>query len=54
MINSYIQIIDMAIMFITFGMIIIREDGRGLHDILAKTIVIESNETTIIKKLKGN
>lgn len=44
LLNNYVQIIDMAIMFITFGMVIIREDGRGLHDILANTIVSESND----------
>jgi uncharacterized RDD family membrane protein YckC len=55
-VSNYIQIIDMAIVFVTFGMVMFREDGRGLHDILAKTIVVpaeEVKEAVIVKEKKG-
>ncbi len=55
-VNNYIQMIDMAIVFVTFGMVMFREDGRGLHDLLAKTIVVpaeEVKEAVIVKEKKG-
>ena len=33
-----------AIYIVTFTMILFREDGRGLHDIIAKTKVISTEE----------
>lgn len=55
-VSNYIQMIDMAIVFVTFGMVMFREDGRGLHDLLAKTIVVpaeEVKEAVIVKEKKG-
>ena len=48
--------IDMAVMFVTFGMVMFREDGRGLHDLLANTIVVpteDEKEAVIVEKTKG-
>ena len=54
--SNYIQMIDMAVMFVTFGMVMFREDGRGLHDLLANTIVVPTEdvkEAVIVKEKKG-
>ena len=54
--SNYIQMIDMAVMLVTFGMVMFREDGRGLHDLLANTIVVPTEdvkEAVIVKKTKG-
>ena len=40
--NLVIGYIDMALIFISIGMILFREDGAGLHDMLAHTLVIDS------------
>ena len=51
--NMIIQVIDMALLFVSFGMIISKENGVGLHDMLGHTMVIKSNEkVNIIKRLK--
>ena len=41
--SNYIQMIDMAVMLVTFGMVMFREDGRGLHDMMANTKVIKES-----------
>lgn len=51
-VSNCVQMIDMAVMFITFGMVIFREDGRGLHDLLAGTVVVSTQdvkEAVIVK-----
>ncbi len=40
--NLIIGYIDMALIFTSIGMILIREDGAGLHDKLAHTLVVDS------------
>lgn len=68
--SLYLQIYDItttifgAIYIVTFAMILFREDGRGLHDIISKTKVIsienENNSvanTKVVKEIieeKGN
>lgn len=42
--SIFVQILDAALLFTSFGMIIYRNDGVGLHDYLAKTRVILSCE----------
>ena len=50
--NSYIKVNDITtyvfgiIYVVTFGMILFRDDKRGLHDYLAKTKVIDITEKT--------
>jgi uncharacterized RDD family membrane protein YckC len=39
-VSMYIELLEMGLLFVTFGMILYREDGRGLHDLLAKTKVV--------------
>lgn len=39
-INQYLQILDMSLLFVSIGLILFREDGRGLHDFLGNTKVI--------------
>lgn len=54
--SNYIQMIDMAVMLVTFGMVMFRDDGRGLHDLLANTIVVpteDAKEAVIVKEKKG-
>ena len=45
-----IEIIDMAIVFVCCGMIIAKDNGVGLHDMLAHTMVIKSSEKEEILK----
>ena len=42
--NSIIQLIDMGLVFVSIGFMLFREDGRGLHDMIANTIVVRENE----------
>jgi len=42
--QTIIQFVDMAIIFLSIGMILIREDGRGFHDIIANTMVVDTSE----------
>ena len=39
-VDQILQILDLAIMFGSLGCMIVRKDGKGLHNILAKTNVI--------------
>ena len=39
--SNFIDIFSIGITFLTFGMMVARNDGRGLHDILAGTNVID-------------
>lgn len=55
--SRYIQFIDMTLVFVSIIMILFRQDGRGLHDIIARTEVIydielnnEAKEATIVSK----
>ena len=55
--SRYIQFIDMTLVFVSIIMILFRQDGRGLHDIIASTEVIydielnnEVKEATIVSK----
>ena len=38
--SMFIELLEMGLLFVTFGMMLYREDGRGLHDIIAKTKVV--------------
>lgn len=51
-VQTIIQFIDMAIIFLSIGMILLREDGRGFHDIVANTIVIDTNEIIETEELE--
>lgn len=42
--SRYIQFIDMTLVFVSIIMILFRQDGRGLHDIIASTEVIYDTE----------
>lgn len=55
--SRYIQFIDMTLVFVSIIMILFRQDGRGLHDIIASTEVIydieldnKVKEATIVSK----
>lgn len=39
--SNFIDIFSIGITFLTFGMMVARNDGRGLHDILAGTNVVD-------------
>lgn len=41
---QYVQLIDMAIMATSFILIMFREDGKGLHDMIAGTKVVFESE----------
>ena len=38
---SFVEVIDYLILFLSFIMIVFRKDGRGLHDIISGTKVVE-------------
>lgn len=38
--STYVELLEMGLLFVTFGMILYRQDGRGLHDMLAGTKVV--------------
>ncbi len=42
--SRYIQFIDMTLVFVSIIMILFRQDGRGLHDIVGRTEVIYDTE----------
>ena len=42
--SPYLEIVDLGIMLLTFGMIIYNDNGQGLHDKFAHTQVILSEE----------
>lgn len=42
-VQMYIELLNMALLFVTFGMVLYRKDGRGLHDLFAGTKVVKSN-----------
>lgn len=42
-VSSALQFISVILVFVTLVMILFRKDGRGLHDMLAKTKVIQKN-----------
>lgn len=46
-INVYLQFINTGLLLFTFGMMIIRDDGRGLHDLFGKTHVVYANQAVI-------
>ncbi len=54
--SQYVELVDMAIMAASFILIMFREDGKGLHDMIAGTkVVFESEvnkEETKIKEAK--
>lgn len=39
-VELFVEILDMGLLFLSFGMILYRKDGRGLHDLIAKTKVV--------------
>ena len=43
--NTYIQIIDNGLLLFSFCMVLYRQDGVGLHDLLAGTAVVNSYES---------
>ena len=43
-VSQIVEILELGVMLFTFGMIIYREDGRGLHDLFGGTRVILSSE----------
>ena len=49
--TSLIEMLDMGLIFLCFGFMLYREDGRGLHDLISNTKVV-SNDYEINKKKK--
>ncbi len=39
-VELFIEILDMGLLFLSFGMMLYRQDGKGLHDLIAKTKVV--------------
>lgn len=39
-VSNFVEIFGLGLLFVTFGMVIIRDDGRGLHDLIAGTRVV--------------
>ena len=48
--QNYIEIVEMAIVFISIGMLLYRKDGRGLHDMIAGTVVYKVSELKEIEE----
>ena len=48
--NLVIGYIDMALIFTSIGMILFREDGAGLHDMLAHTLVVDSSYEEVVEQ----
>lgn len=49
--SMYVEYVEMGLLFVTCGMIILRNDGRGLHDLFAKTnVVYLDNVNYVIKE----
>ena len=42
--SVYVQLLDFALVFISIGMVVYRDDGVGLHDMLAHTRVVVIGE----------
>ena len=38
--NQIVQFIDMGLVFLSIGFMIFRKDGKGVHDLIAKTNVV--------------
>lgn len=49
---SYVQLLDLTLLFVSFGMMMFRLDGRGLHDMLANTNVVKIGDITKEAKIK--
>ena len=43
--SMYIELLEMGLLFVSFGMVLYRQDGRGLHDMLGGTRVVFANKT---------
>lgn len=51
--SQYVQLVDIAIMASSFILIMFREDGKGLHDMIAGTkVVFEFEENNKVKEAK--
>lgn len=51
-IYTYIQFIDIGLILATISMMVVRDDRRGLHDIIAKTNVVNREQSVIINEIK--
>ena len=49
---SYLQILDLLLLFVSYAMMIFRLDGKGLHDMLSKTNVVRIGEEVSKKEVK--
>lgn len=38
--QSFVELLSMGLIFVSFAMMLTREDGKGLHDLIAKTKVV--------------
>ena len=38
--ETFVELLNMGLIFVSFGMMLTREDGKGLHDLIAKTKVV--------------
>ena len=39
-VQMYVELLNMGLIFVSFGMILYRKDGRGLHDLIGGTRVV--------------
>ena len=39
-VQMYVELLNMGLLFVSFGMMLYRKDGRGLHDLLGGTKVV--------------
>ncbi len=39
-VEVFIEVLDMGLLFLSFGMMLYRQDGKGLHDLIANTKVV--------------
>ncbi len=39
-VEIFIEVLDMGLLFLSFGMMLYRQDGKGLHDLIANTKVV--------------
>ena len=44
-VGNYIDVLEMGLVFASFALVLYRQDGKGLHDLLAKTKVVLVNKT---------
>ena len=49
---SYLQILDLLLLFVCLAMMMFRLDGKGLHDMLSKTNVVRIGEEVNKKEVK--